>query len=284
MKEKNESLLFELFNLNIWTFFAHLLKLASDVTYGLQKELFKFLLVTLAGAVLAEMRSALSTPKPSALPPSNLAEWQQAQLAAKELQRANLARRRMRDAIAIVFGLWLAGCSVSVLMSRSPPPPPPPPPSTPLLVAVRRAGASRAQQAVRYCRAHWVELVLVTSSLLLADWLNVFVISWVNKKAGTLCGLQRPRACPSQGGESRLRDKQRLVSPLSTQVTIDRLDPFVRLAQGALRQVARLGQALSRGVRTYRQLTQQQAADAASIGRARFHRAVDLRRGLVRPR
>jgi len=28
---------------------------------------------------------------------------------------------------------------------------------------------------VRYCRTHWVELVLVTSSLLLADWLNVLV-------------------------------------------------------------------------------------------------------------
>ena len=55
----------------------------------------------------------------------------------------------------------------------------------------------------------------------------------------------------------------------------------MRVAQGVLRQAARLGQVLSRGVRTYRQLTQQQAADAVSIGRAR---AVDLSRGVVRPR
>ena len=64
-------------------------------------------------------------------------------------------------------------------------------------------------------------------------------------------------------------------------MTIDRLDPLVRVAQGALRQAARLGQVLSRAVGTYRRLTQQQAADAASIGRAR---AADLSRGvLVRP-
>ena len=72
----------------------------------------------------------------------------------------------------------------------------------------------------------------------------------------------------------------RTVSLFLNQVTIDRLDPFVRVAQGVLRQAARVGQVLSRGVRTYRQLTQQQAADAASIGRAR---AVDLSRGVVRP-
>ena len=196
MKANHESsFFFELFNLNIWTFFAHVLKLASDVTYGMQKELFKFLLVTVVGAILAELRSALSTPKLPALPPSNLAEWQQAQLAAKQLQRANLARRRMRDAIAIVLGLWLAGCSVTALMSLSPPlPPPPPPPPPPLLVVVRRVTASRALQAVRYCRAHWVELVLVSSSLLLADWLNVLVTPRVDKKADTFCGLQRLRA------------------------------------------------------------------------------------------
>eukprot|EP00964_Phaeocystis_antarctica_P014706 scaffold8123_cov66-Phaeocystis_antarctica.AAC.15 len=196
MKANHESsFFFELFNLNIWTFFAHVLKLASDVTYGMQKELFKFLLVTVVGAILAELRSALSTPKLPALPPSNLAEWQQAQLAAKQLQRANLARRRMRDAIAIVLGLWLAGCSVTALMSLSPPlPPPPPPPPPPLLVVVRRVTASRALQAVRYCRAHWVELVLVSSSLLLADWLNVLVTPRADKKADTFCGLQRLRA------------------------------------------------------------------------------------------
>ena len=148
-------------------------------------ELFKFLLVSVVSVVLAELRSVLSTPKSPALPPSNLAEWQQAQLAAKELQRANLARRRMRDAIAIVLGLWLAGCSVSALMSLSPPlPPPPPPPPPPLLLVVRRATASRVLQAARYCRAHWVELVLVSSSLLLADWLNVLVTPWVDKKVG----------------------------------------------------------------------------------------------------
>ena len=186
MKANHEnSFLFELFNLNIWNFFAHVLKLASDVTYGMQKELFKFVLVSVVSVVLAELRSVLSTPKSPALPPSNLAEWQQAQLAAKELQRANLARRRMRDAVAIVLGLWLAGCSVSALMSLSHPlPPPPPPPPPPLLLVVRRATASRALQAARYCRAHWVELVLVSSSLLLADWLNVLVTPWVDKKVG----------------------------------------------------------------------------------------------------
>ena len=190
-------------NLNMYTFFAHMLKLASDVTYGMQKELFKFLLVTVFGAVLAELQSVLSTPKSPARPPSNLAEWQQAQLAAKEQQRANLARRRMRDAIAAVLGLWLAGCSVSALMSLSPaltPPPPPPPPPPPLLVVVRRATASRALQAVRYCRTHWVELVLVSSSLLLADWLNVLAAPWVDKKAGAFCGIQRLRAAALASG------------------------------------------------------------------------------------
>ena len=281
MKANHESsFFFELFNLNIWTFFAHVLKLASDVTYGMQKELFKFLLVTVVGAILAELRSALSTPKLPALPPSNLAEWQQAQLAAKQLQRANLARRRMRDAIAIVLGLWLAGCSVSALISLSPPlPPPPPPPPPPLLVVVRRVTASRALQAVRYCRAHWVELVLVSSSLLLADWLNVLVTPRVDKKAGTFSGLLFSGSGRVAGGT--LPAHTALFRSFSTQVTIDRLDPFVRVAQGVLRQAARVGQVLSRGVRTYRQLTQQQAADAASIGRAR---AVDLSRGVVRPR
>ena len=190
-------------NVDMYTFFAHMLKLASDVTYGMQKELFKFLLVTVFGAVLAELQSVLSTPKSPALPPSNLAEWQQAQLAAKEQQRANLARRRMRDAIAVVLGLWLAGCSVSALMSLSPaltPPPPPPPPPPPLLVVVRRATASRALQAVRYCRTHWVELVLVSSSLLLADWLNVLAAPWVDKKAGAFCGIQRLRAAALASG------------------------------------------------------------------------------------
>ena len=50
-------------NVNMYTFLAHMLKLASDVTYGMQKELFKFLLVTVFGAVLAELQSVLSTPK-----------------------------------------------------------------------------------------------------------------------------------------------------------------------------------------------------------------------------
>ena len=182
------SIFYEVFSFNIWTFIAHVIKLAGDVTYGLQKELFKFLLVTLAGAVFAEIRTALSAPKLPVLPPSNLAEWQQARLTARELLQQALARRRVRHAIAVVLGLWIAGCSVSTLMPLSPPLPPPPPPP-PLLLVVRRAGASRAVQAVRYCRAHRVELVLVMSSLLLADWLNVLATPWVEKKAGECRGL-----------------------------------------------------------------------------------------------
>ena len=266
MKANHESsFFFELFNLNIWTFFAHVLKLASDVTYGMQKELFKFLLVTVVGAILAELRSALSTPKLPALPPSNLAEWQQAQLAAKQLQRANLARRRMRDAIAIVLGLWLAGCSVSALMSLSPPlPPPPPPPPPPLLVVVRRVTASRALLAVRYCRAHWVELVLVSSSLLLADWLNVLVTPWVYKKAGTLCGLQRLRA--AAGGAEHFQHPPHCFA--LSQPGHDRSTrPFCarrprRAPAGSARRTGALawGENLS-------------TAHAAASGRRRFHRA-----------
>ena len=93
------------------------------------------------------------------------------------------------------------------------------------------------------------------------------------------CGIQRLRAGALASGTFPAHNA--LFHSFSMQVTIDRLDPFVRVAQGVLRQAARLGQVLSRGVRTYRQLTQQQAVDAASIGRAR---AVDLSRGVVRPR
>ena len=268
------SIFYEVFSFNIWTFIAHVIKLAGDVTYGLQKELFKFLLVTLAGAVFAEIRTALSAPKLPVLPPSNLAEWQQARLTARELLQQALARRRVRHAIAVVLGLWIAGCSVSTLMPLSPPLPPPPPPP-PLLLVVRRAGASRAVQAVRYCRAHRVELVLVMSSLLLADWLNVLATPWVEKKAGECRGLQRRRACPVPA-----KHPKRTSLVVVTQVSIDRLDPLVRIAQGALRQAARLGRVLSRGVRAYRVLTQRQAADAASIGHAR---AAELHRGFMRP-
>ena len=160
-------------HLNLWTFLGHCLQVANDVTYGLQKELVRLLFVTLAGALLTELRSALLTPKPPAQPPSNLAEWQRAQLIAREeLQRG----RRARHCLAAVLGLWLAGWSASALVPRLPPPlPPPPPPPPPWLAVVGHAGASRAAGVVRYCRSHWVEIVLAAGSLLLADFLNVFV-------------------------------------------------------------------------------------------------------------
>ena len=246
-----------------------MLKLASDVTYGMQKELFKFLLVTVFGAVLAELQSVLSTPKSPALPPSNLAEWQQAQLAAKEQQRANLARRRMRDAIAVVLGLWLAGCSVSALMSLSPaltPPPPPPPPPPPLLVVVRRATASRALQAVRYCRTHWVELVLVSSSLLLADWLNVLAAPWVDKRAGAFCGIQRLRAGTLASGTFPAPTPPRSLFSLNPG------DDRSARPLGARRpRRAPAGSALRTGAFAWG--GHLSSAHAAASGRRRFHRA-----------
>ena len=111
----------------------------------MQKDLVRILLVSLFGALLAEIRNALpnARPTPPAVPPSTLAEWQQARLAAQEGRERARARRRIWNAVAVVLGVWLTGWSAIALM-RSPPPPP----STTATAAATVAGSSRQSRSV----------------------------------------------------------------------------------------------------------------------------------------
>lgn len=204
------------------TVVLHLLKVLDDTIFSIQKDAAKYLLLTIAGGLFNELRTAT---KPTVVrkwqPKPNLQEWQEQRLL--ELADERRARARHRAAAAAV-AVSLCALVIGALV-RPPPPLPPPPPPPPLMQLARTTG-TRSLQAVRYCREHWVEVVIVASSLLLADYLNVLV-------------------------------------------TLDRMDPIVRLAQKALRQAGKIPALLSRALSHHRAHTVQQAVEASVTGKAR---------------
>ena len=200
----------------------HLFKLLDDTIFSIQKDFVKYLLLTLVGWLFNEFRSAgKPVPVRKWQPNPNLQEWQEQRL--HELAEERRARARHRAAGAAVA---VTLCALVVGALARPPPPAPPPPPPPLLMQLVRTTGSRSLQAVRYCRTHWVEVVVVASSLLLADYLNVLV-------------------------------------------TLDRMDPIVRLAQKVLRQAGGAARALSTVLSHQRARAAAQAVEASVTGQAR---------------